>query len=147
MNNSHSSNQVGPELTPFSRLVAMLAGMALQHLGRIPDPATGRLQKRLADAQTIIDVIEDLQRKTRGNLEPGEESFLAETVTSLRFTFVAALNEEEAEQPPSGPKPDRPPAESTVSWKPEKSAPPSESPAGGKTSQDESKIRFRKSYG
>jgi len=143
MNNNQSDGQVGRELTPFSRLVAMLAGIALQHMGRIPDPATGRLQRRLADAQMIIDVIEDLQRKTRGNLEPGEEAFLGETVTSLRLTFVAALNEEGAQQP----SPAAPSAERPATQQPETKTPPGDSAGQGGTHKDESKVRFRKSYG
>lgn len=142
MEQRHNNDVPGPELSLFSRLVAMLAGIALQQMGRIPDPVTGQPVRRLQDAQAFIDILEELQRKTRGNLTADEENFLGETLASLRLTFVSALEETPA-QPTSSPQ-------AAASQTPPAPPPPEAKDAREQSEQpksEDSKVRFRKSYG
>ena len=146
MNQTEYSPEAGEELSPFSRLIAMLAGIALQQMGRIPDPVSGRPIVRLQDAQAFIDILEELQRKTRGNLSPEEDRFLGETLASLRLTFVSVVNQSgQAHAAAPGAESTPPPPESARP-SPE-TAPPGPSAEPGRQQTHDSKVRFRKSYG
>ncbi len=61
------------------------------HLGLVPDPGTGQPQKKnLALARQNIDILEILQKKTRGNLTPEEEPMLESLLAETRLRFVEA---------------------------------------------------------
>ncbi len=77
----------GAEIT-FSTFVVGLSTQALLDLGEIPDPATGQNALNLAGAQQLIDILGMLQAKTRGNLEPGEQSLIEAILFDLRMKYV-----------------------------------------------------------
>jgi hypothetical protein len=139
--NTPTPDQEVPPST-FSQLVIMLATSALQLMGRMPNPATGRAEAHLEDAQATIDVIEMLAEKTKGNLDAQEERFLGETLTSLRMAYV---NTAQSGAPAATP----PPAESPPA--PERGPAP-EAPEAGEAAPDqpstseEKKPRFQKKY-
>ena len=72
----------------FSTFVVGLSTQALFHLGEIPDPATGQHARDLAGAQQLIDILGMMQEKTRGNLEPGEQSLIQAILFDLRMKYV-----------------------------------------------------------
>ena len=72
----------------FSTFVVGLSTQALFHLGEIPDPATGQHARDLAGAQQLIDILGMIQEKTRGNLEPGEQSLIQAILFDLRMKYV-----------------------------------------------------------
>ena len=106
----------------FLDLVSLFGTQALMALGKLANPATGKAEKNLDAARLFIDLLEMVERKTTGNLTPDEAKVLKATLTDLRLMFV-----EESNAPGEPPKPDAPTEAST---------PP-----------DESKVKFRKSYG
>jgi hypothetical protein len=67
-----------------------LSSSALYHLGEIPDPQTGQLQKDLSLARHTIDIIGMLKEKTAGNLTDDEQKFVDTMLTDLRLRFVKA---------------------------------------------------------
>ena len=57
----------------FSGFVIGLAQQAFMFLGVIPDPQSAVVHKDLLQARAMIDILEMLRDKTRGNLEEVEE--------------------------------------------------------------------------
>jgi hypothetical protein len=75
----------------FASFAVSLGTSALYHLGLLADPETGKPGERNLDlARQTIDVIEMLQRKTRGNLDQEEQDLLQRLLTDLRMRFVEA---------------------------------------------------------
>lgn len=77
----------------FSFFISTLGMQALAALGLVPDPATG-LEKTdltpqdLAHAKYLIDIIQMLSEKTKGNLTPSDVSMLEDMLYELRLKFV-----------------------------------------------------------
>src|SRR5262249_32476943 len=60
----------------FSTFVLGLGTQTLLHLGEIVDPSVGPVERDLAAAKHVIDILGILQDKTRNNLDPGEAEIL-----------------------------------------------------------------------
>jgi hypothetical protein len=73
----------------FETLLTTLATEALIGLGEIPHPATGKMETNLPHARYVIDMLEMLQRKTQGNLTPGESQALDAILHQLRLGYVS----------------------------------------------------------
>ena len=118
----------------FAHLMMSLAQSALMGMGKIIHPAVGKAEVDLQGAQQAIDLLEMLQDRTKGNLDSDEDRALTQTLSMLQMNYV-----ETAAATPASPEPATAPA-----------APPApEVIAGGeaKPSDDDEKVRFRKSYG
>jgi hypothetical protein len=74
--------------TLFTELVRMLATQALLYMGAFPDPETGRAVVALDMAKIHVDMLADLEAKTKGNLNETEARLLQRTVHELRMEFV-----------------------------------------------------------
>jgi len=82
---------------PFLQLVLSLQAGAMQHLGKIVSPVTGKVERDLAMAQGTINLLEMLQRKTQGNLTKDEQELLQHVLYELRLNFVDERSKEEVE--------------------------------------------------
>jgi len=78
----------------FTTLIMSLASAALVSMGRVPDPATGTVQKNFVFAQQNIDIIHLLQKKTKGNLSADEEHLVEQILYELRMTYISAMKDE-----------------------------------------------------
>ncbi|MBI2839176.1 MAG: DUF1844 domain-containing protein [Acidobacteria bacterium] len=98
-----AESDAGPEATEqprdrpevdFHQLVFSFYQQALLALGLLAQgPASGSPQGEppeadLATAQYMIDLLEMLQGKTRNNLTPAEDKFLAEVLYELRMVYI-----------------------------------------------------------
>lgn len=81
----------------FEMLVSTLATEALVAMGQVPHPATGKAELRRNQAQYLIDTLDVLREKSRGNLTPAEQQLLEDVLHQLRMVFVAVAQSE----PPS----------------------------------------------
>ena len=72
----------------FIGIVTMLGMSAMQHLGKIVNPETGKAAVDLDAASATIDTLDMLAAKTKGNLEADEERLLRDTLSSLKMNFV-----------------------------------------------------------
>jgi hypothetical protein len=77
-----------PEMS-FAALVLSLSAGAMLHLGEAPEGAAEAPEPNLPLARQTIDILELLERKTRGNLEPDEERILGSVLHELRLKYVA----------------------------------------------------------
>jgi hypothetical protein len=73
----------------FEMLLTTLATEALMALGQIPHPLTGKVELQRDHAKYLIDTIEMLSEKTKGNLTPDEQQMLDTLLHQLRMAFVA----------------------------------------------------------
>ncbi len=119
----------------FSQLVVMIATSALQQLGLMPNPGGEEPEVQLEGAQGMIDILEMLGEKTKGNLDPAEDKMLKDTLTMLRLHFVEV--KKATQSTGSQPASDAPAPEE----EPKIETPPA------KNEPEESKTRYRKSYG
>ena len=72
----------------FHLLIDMLARNAAALMGGIPDPGTGQTYMDLEGAREMIDMLDTLREKTRGNLAPEEENLLGEVLGSLKLSYM-----------------------------------------------------------
>lgn len=67
----------------FMDFVLFQAQNAGLFLGKIPHPATGETSLNLRAAQSVLDSLEMLQSKTKGNLVKEEKDFLDKAVANI----------------------------------------------------------------
>lgn len=72
----------------FANLIVQQASLAMMFMGQIAHPETGQAMHDLEGARLIIDQLEMIQAKTKGNLSPNEVEMLTEILTNLRMAFV-----------------------------------------------------------
>jgi hypothetical protein len=122
----------------FANLVIQQTNMALMFLGRVPHPETGATIQDIDSARMLIDQLEMLEVKTRGNLSKNEDHLLKQSLTSLRMSFVHAV---ENPQTASSTAEAQPQSQSIREAAP---AAPSASPAP--PGDEESRKKFTKRY-
>ncbi len=78
------------ELPPvdFSAFIFGLGQMALMHLGELPEPQSGERRPDFEQARHTIDILDLLERKTRGNLTEEEEGLLRHLLSDLKLRYV-----------------------------------------------------------
>lgn len=148
------------ELTQkFVQFVMMQAQNVLYVLGRIPSPDGRTFPPDLASAKMLIDQLEAIEFKTRGNLSAQEAKLMQDALAQLRLAFVEASGG----TPPSM-MPDRAPSmggmdlddleeeeagapSAPTSQAASAPAPPPASTPPAPSAPEESKKKFVKSYG
>jgi hypothetical protein len=89
-----------PRTNPqFPGLVESLASQALMFMGAMRDPVTGQAVQDLHQAQAMIELLQMLEEKTRGNLSKEEAAMLKQVLDEVRVHFVRI-----AQPPPRGPR-------------------------------------------
>jgi hypothetical protein len=83
----------------FHHLVAMFQTLALQQLGKLVNPITGRLERDLHQAKITIDMLQMLRSRTLGNLEQSERMILERALMELQMNYVDEAGRKE-EPPP-----------------------------------------------
>lgn len=75
----------------FASFVLSLATTAAVHFGDVTDPSTAkRGEPNLPAAAQMIEIIEMLREKTRGNLSQPEEKLVDDLLYELRLRYVQA---------------------------------------------------------
>ena len=74
----------------FSSLVTTLGMQAFAALGESPGPASSEqsLKADLVQAKSLIDILQILSEKTKGNLTEAEAAMLQEILYGLKMKFV-----------------------------------------------------------
>jgi hypothetical protein len=81
----------GSEMTQrFVEFVLFQTQNASMFLGMMPNPHTGKTEVNLEVARMLIDQLEMIEHKTRGNLNADESHILGNALTNLRMAFVEA---------------------------------------------------------
>ena len=78
-----------PKRSPaFENLIRMLGSNAAMVLGAYADPRTGQPVIDPDAARELIDMLDALHEKTKGNLAPEEDSMLLDLVGKLKLTYL-----------------------------------------------------------
>ncbi len=80
----------------FFQLVLSLQAAAMQQMGKVANPMTGKVDRDLAMAKNSIDMLEMVERKTRGNLTDDEKRLMDHLLYELRLNFVDELAKDQA---------------------------------------------------
>ncbi len=78
----------------FQNLVLNLARQAAAHLGAGASPISDQIEVDLDAAQHIIDLLNALQLKTRGNVTPEEKEMLEGLIGDLQMQFVSVRSKD-----------------------------------------------------
>ena len=79
----------------FISYLANLVETGRLYLEGIPNPETDEVVTNFPLVKHIIDTIEMLEEKTKGNLTAPEANFLANTLYELRMGYIRAINRQE----------------------------------------------------
>ena len=90
----------------LSLLITELAAQASIAFGDVAHPATGKPEVDPELAKHAIDMLDVLERKTQGNLDPNEKQLLDTLLFQLRMRYVGVAS-------PAGPDPQEPTAPSS----------------------------------
>jgi hypothetical protein len=77
-----------PPSRGFEMLVNFLTQNAAAMLGGVADPRTGQAFLDLEGAREMIDMLDALREKTKGNLSKEDDQLLIEVLGSLKLTFM-----------------------------------------------------------
>jgi len=78
-----------PKRAPaFENLVRMLGSNAAMVLGAYADPRTGQPMIDPEAARELIDMLDALHEKTKGNLAPEEDTLLLDLLGKLKMTYL-----------------------------------------------------------
>ncbi len=78
-----------PKKSPaFENLVRMIGSNAAMVLGAYADPRTGQPVIDPDAARELIDMLDALHEKTKGNLAPEEDSMLLDLLGKLKMTYL-----------------------------------------------------------
>jgi Domain of unknown function (DUF1844) len=94
-----------PKRSPvFENLIRSLGQNAAMLLGGYADPRTGQPVLDLEGAREMIDMLDVLREKTKGNLAPEEDTLLLDVLGNLKLAFMemakAAAKQEKAQSRP-----------------------------------------------
>ncbi len=84
-----------PRFNEFVLLQAQNAGL---FLGCIPDPRTRQPNINLRAAKSVLDALEMLEAKSRGNLTEAEQKLLTATLKNIRPLYQKAVVDSQASE-------------------------------------------------
>ncbi len=90
----------------FANLIMMLSQSAMQQLGKLVNPMTGKTEVSLEGARMTIDMLEMIEAKTKGNLDAEEEKMLKDLLSNLHLNYVETSQNPPAEEPAEDKKED-----------------------------------------
>jgi hypothetical protein len=81
----------------FVQVVSMFQVAALQHMGKLPNPVTNKIERDLDQAKISVDILGMLKEKTKGNLSENESEFLGKAVFESQMNYLEELKRPEEE--------------------------------------------------
>jgi hypothetical protein len=82
------SAETPKRIPAFENLVRMLGSNAAMVLGAYADPRTGQPVIDPEAARELIDMLDALHEKTKGNLAPEEDNLLLDLLGKLKMTYL-----------------------------------------------------------
>jgi hypothetical protein len=83
----------------FASLILSLHAAAMQHLGKLKNPVTDSVERNLEQAQMVIDLLDMLLGKTKGNLGNEETALLGRTLQELKLNYVDEVAKDQGKAP------------------------------------------------
>jgi DNA replication initiation complex subunit (GINS family) len=82
----------------FVQLILSLHSAVMQHLGKLPNPLTNKIERNLDQARMSIDMLDMLKQKTKGNLTDEESRLIERLVSECKLNYVDELAKDEKEK-------------------------------------------------
>lgn len=79
----------------YFQLVLSLQAAAMQQMGKVTNPLTGKVERDMDMAKNSIDMLEMVERKSRGNLSDDERKLIEHVLYELRLNFVDELKRDQ----------------------------------------------------
>jgi hypothetical protein len=73
----------------FAAFIYSLNTQALLFMGKIPNPISKKYEKDLGTAKYLIDTIDMLSKKTKGNLDENEAKLIENILYDLRMAYIS----------------------------------------------------------
>ena len=73
----------------FITLIQQYQMQAWVSLGKLKNPVTDKIEKNLNLVKVIIDMLDMLKIKTKGNLGEEEARILSQTISDLKLSYVS----------------------------------------------------------
>ncbi len=87
---SQASNSEIPNFeADFATFIYSLNTQALLFLGKIPNPISKKYEKDIGTAKYLIDTIDMLSKKTKGNLDENEAKLIENVLYDLRMAYIS----------------------------------------------------------
>jgi hypothetical protein len=99
----------------FLSIMYSFHAAAMQQMGKIANPFTGKVERDLDAARGTIEVLAMFQKKTQGNLTERERRVLTSLITELQLNYVDESKREpaaEKAEPAAGAEAEAPPESS-----------------------------------
>ncbi len=85
MTEEPNTQKVDPHLL---QLILSLESAAMQLMGKLQNPLSGKVEMNLDLAKNSIDLLAMIERKTEGNLTDTEQSLIRRVLYQLRMNYV-----------------------------------------------------------
>lgn len=82
------------DMSLFEQLIITLYTQGWEQLGKIPNPITGKIEKKLEEAKLTIDLLDTLKEKTKGNLTENESRLLEHLISQLKINYYFEIENE-----------------------------------------------------
>jgi hypothetical protein len=81
----------------FTQLIFSFQASAMQQMGKLMNPLTGKVEKNMEQAKHSIDMVAMLEEKTKGNLNEREKKLIQRVLFELRMNYVEEIEVVEKE--------------------------------------------------
>ncbi len=78
----------------FMQLVIQHQQIGMMSLGKIKNSVSDKIEKNLEYARLVIDTLDMVSVKTKGNLSDYEEKFLSEVIKELKLNYADESDKE-----------------------------------------------------
>jgi hypothetical protein len=134
----------------FAHMVIQQTNMSMMLLGKVAHPQTGKYVQDLESAKLLIDQLEMLEVKTKGNLSKEEGDLLKQALAALRMAFVDVVDKpgigEDGNPEVTQGSAQTEDKEQPAARVPAQDAPAPAAAAESKDTPDDSRKRFSKKY-
>ena len=86
----------------FMQFISGLYTSAMQHLGKLMNPLTGKVERNLEAAQSTIELVRMLKEKTEGNLTKRESDTISNALANMQMNYVDELKRKETDKGDKG---------------------------------------------
>ena len=98
MDKSNNNSDKARDAFLFQHLVVMFQTLALQQMGKLTSPITGKVERDLHQAKITVDMLGMIQKKTEGNLAESERKLLDTVLMELQMNYIDETSRTEKEE-------------------------------------------------
>ena len=98
MDNDNNNTDKARDTFLFQHLVVMFQTLALQQMGKLTSPITGKVERDLHQAKITVDMLGMLQKRTEGNLDENEKKILDTVMMELQMNYIDETARAEKEE-------------------------------------------------